>query len=362
MNKEGLSKLVDYELEWRRKQKTDREVILALYNKFKNQNLSYNEIIQRIIKEFLDIGFDEDYWKQKIERVLFSGGLVDKKSNVENEIEKSVKLTKDEYKELLEKEDFSNRPLPDKYYKNPDYGIFFAQFHFQGISPEEYKRYKEGKIPLWRTLINHSMHVDHRSKFNKRKELLQFVLTEDSIDSYLRVMRGERDPETNNIAKALVIIKPSAESKRIIREKEKKDMLLNSDDAKKASEYIIEKSSYWILPGNVGATMDTYSYMATIVTGKVQSGIMRSDYKELFTEPDKSLPTKNQELFKNRWIFKAFKKPRYLWWCWEAIKTPIGGNPYCECDEGNYVLHPAEKLDKFKKEEYPEWKTRKENC
>ena len=77
MNKKGLSKLVNYEIEWRRKQKTDREIILALYGKFKNQNLSHDKIIQQMIKEFLDIGFDENYWKQKIERVLRSERLID---------------------------------------------------------------------------------------------------------------------------------------------------------------------------------------------------------------------------------------------------------------------------------------------
>ena len=106
MNKKGLSKIIDYELEWRRKQKTDREIILALYDKFKNQNLSHDKIVQQIIKEFLDIGFDEDYWKQKIERVLRSERLIDNDAaqeksneeifNIENLLSKDITINQKE--------------------------------------------------------------------------------------------------------------------------------------------------------------------------------------------------------------------------------------------------------------------------
>ena len=358
MNKEGLSKLVDYELEWRRKQKTDREVILALYNKFKNQNLSYNEIIQRIIKEFLDIGFDEDYWKQKIERVLFSEGLIERKFDSENEIEKAVtKLTKDEYKELLKTKDYSSIPLPDKYYVSPKKGEFWAQMHIRGILPEEYEDYKSKKIPLWKAIRNHSMHVDLRCSFAGLKRLFQMVLVENDIDSYLRVMRGQVDPKTKHVSKGLGIVKPSAmePSERL---KEKKEMLLDEAGAKKVANLIIELKSYWIKPGEIGATFKTYSYMGAIVLGKVESGTMREDFKELFLHSERE----NKDLWNGRFIFKAFQKPRPLWWIFEAIKTSTPCNPHCEVDSGNFKLIPAERLKYFKKEDYSKWKDRKEVC
>lgn len=98
MNKKGLLKLVEYELRTRStlSKETDRNLILNLYQKLKKQNLSHDEIIRKIVLEFK--GFDEDYWKQKIERILFSEGLVDdatfqnteKIFNTENLLSKNV--------------------------------------------------------------------------------------------------------------------------------------------------------------------------------------------------------------------------------------------------------------------------------
>ena len=356
MNKEGLSKLIDYELEWRRKQKTDREVILALYNKFKNQNLSYNEIIQRIIKEFLDIGFDEDYWKQKIERVLFSEGLVDKKSNVENEIEKATKLTRDEYKELLKTKDYSGIPLDDKYYVSPKKGEFWAQMHIRGILPEEYEDYKSKKIPLWKAIRNHSVHVDLRCSFAGMKRLFQLVLVEDSVDSYLKVMKGSVDSKTKQISKGLIIIKKSAEEPGE-RLKEKKEMLLDEAGAKKVANLIIESKSYFTEPGEVGATKDMFGYMGTIVLGDVKSGCMREDYKELFLYSKEG----NTELWNGRFVVKAFKKPRMLWWVFKT-KEPFASNPWCHIDKGNFTLKKSEDIKYHSKEEYSEWSNRKDEC
>lgn len=81
MNKKGLLKIVEYELKSRNHPSLnwDREFILNAYRKLKKENLTHDEIIRRIVKEFK--GFDEDYWKQKIERVLFSEGLVERKSD-----------------------------------------------------------------------------------------------------------------------------------------------------------------------------------------------------------------------------------------------------------------------------------------
>jgi len=274
-----------------------------------------------------------------------------------NIIEKSIKLTKDEYKELLKEKNYSNIPLSDKYYKSPKSGIFWAQMHIRGVLPEEYEDYKSDNIPLWKAIHKHSMHVDLRCSFTGLKRLFQLVLVEDSIDSYLRVMKGSVDPKTNQVSKGLIVIKPSAmePSERL---KEKKEMLLDEAGAKKVADLIIDSKSYWINPGGIGATSETYAYMGAIVLGRVESGTMRDDFKELFLHPR----GENSELWNGRFIVKAFESPRHLWWTFKAIKTPTPCNPYCEIDSGNFKLLPADRLKYFKKEDYKEYQTRKEEC
>lgn len=272
-----------------------------------------------------------------------------------------TKLTKTEYKELLKSEDYSGIPLDDKYYHSPKKGEFWAQMHIRGILPEEYENYKSKKIPLWKAIRNHSMHVDLRNKFEDMKSLLQFVIVESDIESYMNVMEGKKDLKTNKTATGLVIIKPSAmePSERI---KEKKDMLLDEAGAKKVVDLSIESKSYWISPNNIGATKDKYAYMSTICVGNVKSGTMRSDFKEIFFVPDKNIPDKNQNLFNGRWIFKALKVPNPLWWAFKATKTETPCNPHCEIDSGNFELKPADKLSQLKKEDYNEWQNRKDEC
>jgi len=347
MNKKGLLKIVDYELKARYliSKETDRNIILNLYHKFENQNLSYDEIIRRMITEFK--GFNEDYWKHKIERILFSEGVMDKKSDNEklpkfrllmklikegsseielDEIEKSTKLGKDEYKELLKTKDYSNRPLDNKYYKFPKKGDFWAQMHIRGVTSEEYEDYQSKKIPLWKAIQKHSMHVDLRCSFTGVKRLLQFVLVENNIESYLKVMKGSVDSNTKQVSKGLIVIKPGAmEPSERLKEEEKKEMLLDESGAKTVANLIIESKSYWIAPGQVGATKDKWAYMGAICLGKVESGTMREDFKELFLHSE----GENTELWNGRFIFKAFHKPRPLWWVFEAIKTPTPCNPYC---------------------------------
>ena len=389
MNKEGLLKIVDLELrnrnplnskEYEEEYKnqmskdTDRNIILDLYRKYKNQNLSYDEILRKMIAEFKN--FDEDYWKHKIERVLFSEGVIDKKSNEKlprfrlpmklikegsheielDEIEKSAKLTKNEYKELLKTTDYSGIPLPDKYYISPKKGGFFAQMHIRGISPEEYENYKSKKIPLWKAIRNHSMHVDLRCSFAGMKRLFQLVLVEDSVDSYLNVMKGFVNPKTKQVSKGLIIIKPSA-TEPSERLKEKKEMLLDEAGAKKVADLIIESKSYFIAPGEVGATKDKFGYMGTIVLGDVRSACMREDYKELFLYPK----GENTDLWNGRFVVKAFKKPRMLWWIFKTKET-FASNPWCHVDKGNFALKKSEDIKYHSKEEYPEWQIRKGEC
>ena len=272
---------------------------------------------------------------------------------------KSTALSKEEYEEIVK--GYNLKPLPDKYYKSPKEGTFWAQMHCRGITPEEYTDYKSSKIPLWKAIYNHSMHVDLRCSFSGLERLLQFVLVEDSIDSYLRVMKGSVDPKSNQVSKGLIVIKPSAmePSERLKKDKEeKKEMLLDEAGAKKVASLIIGSKSYWIMPGGIGATKEKYAYMGAIVLGKVESGTMREDFKELFLHAEGT----NNDLWNGRFIFKAFEKPRHLWWSFKAIKTTTPCNPYCEIDSGNFKLLPADRLKHYKKEDYTEWKMRTDKC
>ena len=271
---------------------------------------------------------------------------------------KSTALPKEKYEEIVN--DYKLKPLPDEYYHSPKKGDFWAQMHIRGVTPEEYDDYKSKKIPLWKAIQNHSMHVDLRCSFPGLERLLQFVLVEDSIDSYIKVMKGAIDSKSGQVSKGLIVIKPSAmePSERLKKNEEKGEMLLNEAGAKKVANLIIGAKSYWIEPGGIGATKDKWAYMGAIVLGKVESGTMREDFKELFLHAEGT----NAELWNGRFIFKAFESPRHLWWTFKAIKTTTPCNPYCEIDSGNFKLLPAERLKHYKKEDYTEWKARKEKC
>ena len=92
MNKKGFLKLVDLELKSRNHPSLnwDREFILNLYRRLKKENLTHDEIVRRIVSGFE--GFDEDYWKQKIERVLRSERLIDNDAAQENSNEKNFNI------------------------------------------------------------------------------------------------------------------------------------------------------------------------------------------------------------------------------------------------------------------------------
>ena len=283
------------------------------------------------------------------------------KLNREEEKTKSVTpLCPKEYKELLGSGNFKNKSLPTKYYKNHKVGDFWVQCHIRGISMAEYEDYKSDKIPLWKCFLNHSLHVDWRAKFVGLDRLMQFVLVEDSIDSYLRVMKGEGDPKTKQVGKGLVVIKPSAMEPSDVIKKEKKEMLLNESDAKKIESLIIKEKSFFIPPGEVGATKNGYGYLGCIAMGTVDAGSMRNDYKETFCKSEIG-SNENKEIFNGRWIWKAFKEPS-LWWAWEAVKTPEPSNPWIECDQGSYKLKPANQINRFSRKDYPEYKKRIEMC
>ena len=313
----------------------------------------WNEVKQYLSNgEIAQLMMNEEAYTQLEKETYNRRGLVH---------EKSTELCEETYKILIKTGEFENIPLPKKYYSSPSSGTYIVQIHVIGITQQEHDDYEAGKIPLWKSFVGHSIHVDWRGKFEGRKELFQILIVESSIDAYLRVLQGEKDKKTNNIAKGLMIVKDE-KIDSATRKKAKKEMILNPTNAKKIEKFLIKNKSFFIEPNNPGATKDTYGYLGCIGYGDVKTGILREDYFELFCTSASDLPTKNKSIFDGRWIWKAFKKPRYLWWCWEAASNSNAGNSWIECDRGNYALKPAEEVTRFSKEEYSEYKSRSDAC
>lgn len=306
--------------------------------------LSNGEIAQLMMNEESYTQLEKEAYKRK--------GLV---------LEKSTELCDEAYKALIKTGEFENKPLPSKYYSSPSSGTYIVQVHVIGITQQEHDDYEAGKIPLWKSFVGHSIHVDWRGKFEGLEKLLQIVIVESSIDAYLRVLQGEKDKKINNVAKGLLVVKDE-KIDFTAYEKATKEMVLNPTNAKKIAKFIIENKSFFIEPNNPGATKDTYGYLGCVGYGDVKTGILREDYFELFCVSSSGLPTKNKSIFNGRWIWKAFENPRYLWWCWEAATNPNAGNSWLGCDQGDYQLKSAEEVTKFSKEEYSEYKSRQEVC
>ena len=130
--------------------------------------------------------------------------------------------------------------------------------------------------------------------------------------------------------------------------------------------YDIEvEEDHTFVAGNIivsNSTPYAWGVLVTISIGVAQPGVQRQSLHEYFYYPSSDLPKRNQKLMNGRIIFRAFKKPRRLWWTWMAIRDPRPYNPYCGIDQGFYHLIPAEDLKYIDKEDYPEWKERKQYC
>ncbi len=231
--------------------------------------------------------------------------------------------------------------------KEKDWG--WVQFHIRGITKEEYE---DKNKELWEKFIDHSLHADIRLDIKKAPKTMQFVLTESDFDSYIRVFKGETDPKTNNVQKGKIIIKPSAISKSLLEKTVKEEAVLDKKAAKEIVKYDLKEHSFWIKPGEVGATPYSYSYMMTIWLGNVISGVQREDLHEFLLKPYKDIPKINQELINGRYIFRAFKTKPPTWWMFKAINSEELMDPKEHCDQQYYKLHKAEDIKLFGREAY----------
>ena len=281
--------------------------------------------------------------------------LVEKgiKDDIKISIEEG-KIPKDIYKEYAKE----NEPLFREFYNDYREGDAFIQTHIRGLEPEEVEKYKKGKITLAELFEGHSIHIDDRMSFSGLKRLVQWVITDNRVQDYLKMLKGELVETAGgvkNVAKSFALVKPSAEEPGKVKKIEGiKEPSIGKEGAKILADLQIVKSSYFIAPGEVGSTAYRYAWMGLIWRGKVKSGIGRKDYHEYFYYPDDNLPERNKELVGGRYVVKAFKRPKGAGNYWQIWKCTEGfpADPVEHKDSGYYELVPAENLKAIGREHY----------
>ena len=280
---------------------------------------------------------------------------------------KSTALPKEEYEVIVK--DYELKPLPDKYYKSRKDGKAFAQMHLRGLIPDDREAWEKGELSFQKLILEHSLHVDLRLKLKGLDKLVQYVITESDMKSYIRGMKGELNPEQAgpaNVQKVKIISKPSGEPPEgLPKTKEKGDMLIDKKGANIIDKCILHKRSYIIPKGEIGATPLTDAYLGLIWEGEVKEGIMREDMHEYFFYSDNDLPDLNKKLFNGRFIIRCFKGTEgraNTWWMWKATKNSFPINSWCHIDKGFHYLISADTVKKFGHESYKEWGARKKDC
>ena len=238
------------------------------------------------------------------------------------------KLTKEEWKKLAEQ--YKGRPLPPEYYADFKPGkLAFIQWHIRGILPEDKEAYDKGKKSFSEIIVGHSLHQDFRMWFQGLSKPVEWVILDDSMEAYERYNLGKRDPKTGNVQKSLAVVKEAEALKEKATKKAQDKLLISEKDTKIIEKYALHEYDNWLPPGDVGATPYAWGVLVTISIGVAQPGVQRQSLHEYFYYPSKDLPKRNQKLMNGRIIFRAFKKPRPLWWTWMAIRDPRPYNPYC---------------------------------
>ncbi|GAH64410.1 unnamed protein product, partial [marine sediment metagenome] len=187
--------------------------------------------------------------------------LVEKvvKDDVKISIEEG-KIPKEIYKEHAKE----NEPLPKEFYNDYREGEAFIQTHIRGLEPEEVEKYKKGKMTLAELFEGHSIHIDDRMSFSGLKRLVQWVITDNRVQDYLKMLKGELVETASgvkNVAKSFALVKPSAEEPGMIKKTEEiKEPSISKKGAKILADLQIVKGSYFISPGEVGSTAYRYAW------------------------------------------------------------------------------------------------------
>ena len=248
-----------------------------------------------------------------------------------------------------------NTPLPNELYVDQRSGKAWAQLHWRGISDEQYKSYKSGKSELWEILVGQSMHIDLRIDYGLEK-LVQYVITESDLQSIYRMMIGEHRETAGgimNVQHSYVTSKPSGEPPegpdKFYKSEEEKLPSIDEEGAKLATEIIIDSGSYWIEPGQIGSTTNTYSYMSLIWLGKVITGVERHDLHELFLFKSKA----NKDILNGKFTIKCLNDGQSnRWEIWKSISNLKAMDSIQHNDCGYHYLVPSEKVDGIGREFY----------
>lgn len=222
---------------------------------------------------------------------------------------KREQLSRDEYEKIRRE----GEPLPAKYYVDQKRGTFWSQLHWRGI-PE-----KGGD------LLHHSVHCDLRMDLGLGF-LVQWVLT-GRLRKLKRAILGEDNPATGRLEQAEAIVKPSAEPPEELLRSLAEDPDEPTTEAE-CHDWEIRSGSYWIAPGQVGATSDTWAYMMLIDRGEVVEGIQRRDAHEYFLSGKR---------FRGRYILRRLRGARGgggEYWLFFRPKDQYPANPTEHEDEG----------------------------
>ena len=269
------------------------------------------------------------------------------------------RIPKKIYNELAEE----GKPLPRQIYTNQLHGKAWAQMHFRGIEPEKYEAIKSGKLQLYKALIGQSVHIDLRVDYPGLPKLVQFVITENDVQSMLKMMKGERRQTAGgiNVQHSMVVSKPSGEPpegpekfyEKVDPESTKPEEYMpsiNEEGAKIAQALDLGESSYWISPGGIGATKNTYSYMMHIWSGDIVTGCERHDLHELFMIKKEG----NDDILNGRYVIKCLKREdtSARWEMWKSIRDSRPMDPIQHSDIGYHYLVPADIKKGYGREAY----------
>jgi len=129
---------------------------------------------------------------------------------------------------------------------------------------------------------------------------------------------------------------------------------INEEGAKMAEEIDLgdpytEENSYWIKPGGIGATKNTYSYMMLIWLGDIYTACERRDLHELFMKSKES----KIDIFNGKFTIKCLKSDESARWeIWKAIKDPRPMDSIHHSDIGYHWLVPADKVDWYGRDDH----------
>ncbi|GAI06672.1 unnamed protein product, partial [marine sediment metagenome] len=177
---------------------------------------------------------------------------------VEKAVKDDVKISIEEGKipkEIYKEHAKENEPLPKEFYNDYREGGAFIQTHIRGLEPEEVEEYKKGKMTLAELFEGHSIHIDDRMSFSGLKRLVQWVITDNRVQDYLKMLKGELVETASgvkNVAKSFALVKPSAEEPGMVKKIEEiKEPSISKKGAKILADLQIVKGSYFIAPGEV---------------------------------------------------------------------------------------------------------------